>query len=305
MKIINPHDKFFKETFSKKEEARDLILHILPKQLSNRIDITSLELDKTSYVDEELKENFSDIVYNCRYNKTVDIKISFLIEHKSYRVDYPHIQLLKYLLKIWETNIKQKQVLTPVIPIIIYHGKHEWNKQNFIDYFPGIDENIKCFLPIFDYLLTDLSKYSDEDIMDMFNTITVTTSLLLLKNIFNEIILEQKLPIILSDINTILKTEKGEKFLISVLFYIFANTEIDNEEITKSITLISNKGGQIAMTTATKLRKEGIKEGWKEGRKEDIVNLYQHAKISIMQIVDYLKVDRLFVENALKEKGLI
>ena len=59
------------------------------------------------------------------------------------------------------------------------------------------------------------------------------------------------------------------------------------------------------MTTATKLRKEGIKEGWKEGRKEDIVNLYQHAKISIMQIVDYLKVDRLFVENALKEKGLI
>ena len=63
------------------------------------------------------------------------------------------------------------------------------------------------------------------------------------------------------------------------------------------------------MTTATKLRNEGKKEGknegWKEGRKEDIVNLYQHAKISIMQIVDYLKVDRLFVENALKEKGLI
>ncbi len=273
MKIINTHDKFFKETFSKKEEAQDLILHILPANLINKINLNSLELDETSYIDEELKENFSDIAYNCKYDGKTNIKISFLLEHKSYKVDYPHIQLLKYLIKIWEANIKQKQKLIPVIPIIVYHGKDKWNAQRFEEYFTGIDNDLKPFLPIFDYILADLSKYSDEKIINLFKVITVQISLLLMKNIFNETLLRQKLPIIFSDITTILKTDNGEKFLITILYYIFTNTEIDYKKITETIKSTSNKGGQIAMTTAMKLKKEGLKEGIVETKKSMILKL--------------------------------
>ncbi|RLD53387.1 MAG: hypothetical protein DRJ05_16585 [Bacteroidetes bacterium] len=35
LKLNNPHDKFFKETFSNKEEATDLIRNALPLQLLN------------------------------------------------------------------------------------------------------------------------------------------------------------------------------------------------------------------------------------------------------------------------------
>ena len=95
MKKINPHDRFFKETFSKKEEVQDLVINTLPKQLSAKLNFTSLQLDNTSYIDEELKENFSDLVYNCKYKGKKTIKISLLLEHKSYKPDYIHIQLLK------------------------------------------------------------------------------------------------------------------------------------------------------------------------------------------------------------------
>jgi hypothetical protein len=37
------------------------------------------------------------------------IKVVILFEHKSFPVPYPHIQVLRYLLKIWETNIKQSE----------------------------------------------------------------------------------------------------------------------------------------------------------------------------------------------------
>lgn len=87
MKAINPHDKFFKEIFSKKEEVQDLIINTLPKYLTNKIDFSSLQLDNTSYVDEELKTSFSDLVYNCIYKGKTTIKISLLLEHKSYRPD--------------------------------------------------------------------------------------------------------------------------------------------------------------------------------------------------------------------------
>ena len=305
MKKINPHDRFFKETFSKKEEVQDLIVNTLPEELTRGIDFTSLQLDNTSYIDNKLKENFSDIVYNCKYKGKETIKIALLLEHKSYKPAYPHIQILRYLLNIWETNIKQKEKLIPVIPIIIYHGKEKWQTKRFIDYFTGIDKELEHFLPEFEFLLTDLSDYSDEEIQNLFQTITVQISLLLMKNIFEEIKLLNKLPIIFSKINAIVETEQGEKFLLSVFSYLLYSTEIDEKELMKTITPISKKGGEIIMTTATRLRQEGIKEGRREERRNMILKLYQKAKFTVQQIVEYLEIDRSFVEKTLKEKGLI
>lgn len=109
METINPHDKFFKEAFSRKEKAGDLIKNVLPEGLSRNIDVGTLQLDSSSYIDEELSKSFSDLVYNCKYKGKAKIKISFLIEHKSFEADCPHLQLLKYYQKIWEASLKQKK----------------------------------------------------------------------------------------------------------------------------------------------------------------------------------------------------
>ena len=87
--INNSHDKFFKETFSNKEEAIDLLRNALPKQLLEKVNLASLQLDNSSYIDEELKESFSDLVFNCKFKGKTDIKIAILIEHKSYVPAYP------------------------------------------------------------------------------------------------------------------------------------------------------------------------------------------------------------------------
>ena len=118
MNVTSSHDKFFKEIFSNKEEAVELLKGSLPKELVKNIDFSTLKADNTSYINEELKENFSDLVYDCMYRGKNEIKISILIEHKSFVPKYPHIQLLKYMLNIWETGIKQKKKLIPVVPVI-------------------------------------------------------------------------------------------------------------------------------------------------------------------------------------------
>jgi len=162
MDITNPHDKFFKETFSNKDTATDFFKQTIPFDLSSKIDFASLDFDSNSYIDDELKEYFSDIVYNCIYKTNISIKIILLFEHKSYTPDYPHLQLLKYLLKIWETNLKQDKKIIPVIPVIFYHGKERWQIKPFSNYFTGIDETLKYYIPEINYLLTDLSSFTDE-----------------------------------------------------------------------------------------------------------------------------------------------
>ncbi len=55
MGIINPHDAFFKEIFSDKENTVDFIQGVLPEELKKDLDLSTLTLDNNSYVDEELK----------------------------------------------------------------------------------------------------------------------------------------------------------------------------------------------------------------------------------------------------------
>ncbi len=91
----------FKTVFSKKEAVAEFIERLLPKDISQHIDLESLELDSTEYTDEQLKTYCSDVVYNCNYiskekNKVIPIKISLLFEHKSYPEKYPHFQLMRY-----------------------------------------------------------------------------------------------------------------------------------------------------------------------------------------------------------------
>ncbi|MBC2695761.1 MAG: Rpn family recombination-promoting nuclease/putative transposase [Desulfobacteraceae bacterium] len=55
--IINPHDRFFKEVLSRKEVARDFILHYLPADIVVLLDVDSLEIRKDSFVYKERGRN--------------------------------------------------------------------------------------------------------------------------------------------------------------------------------------------------------------------------------------------------------
>lgn len=150
MEIFNPHDKFFKETFSIRENVIDFLQGTIPEEILKKLDLSTLTLDNNSYIDEELKEHFSDVVYTC-FSKSKELTIALLFEHKSYPETCPYLQLLRYLLKIWETNIKQTERLQPVIPVILYHGKEVWKVRRFSGYFEE-EEGLKFLESVIRYL---------------------------------------------------------------------------------------------------------------------------------------------------------
>jgi len=127
----NPHDKFFKEIFSRKQEAQSFVKDFLPKQLVDKLNFEDFEIDSNSYIDETLHESFADIVYNCSYSKQ-KIKIALLFEHKTFQDKNIYLQLLRYMLNIWETERNEKKKrLTVILPIVIYHGRKQWKLATF------------------------------------------------------------------------------------------------------------------------------------------------------------------------------
>ncbi|WP_347275375.1 Rpn family recombination-promoting nuclease/putative transposase [Candidatus Kuenenia sp.] len=276
MEIINPHDKFFKETFSIRENAIDFVSGTFPPEILKKLDLSTLTQDNNSYIDEELREYFSDIVYTC-FCKDKELRITLLFEHKSYAVACPYLQLIKYLLKIWESNSKQAQRLIPVIPVILYHGKDAWTVRRFRDYFEGIDEVFHRFIPEFEYLLTDLSCYSNEEIKDRaFRRVFLQITMLLMRNIYNETVLEDKLKGFFEIGRQYFEEKEGVKFLESAIRYLYYASDISEERVIETLKEISEEGGKLSMTIAARLiekgkmagRAEGEKEGEKKGRIE-------------------------------------
>ncbi|MBU1171552.1 MAG: Rpn family recombination-promoting nuclease/putative transposase [Proteobacteria bacterium] len=182
--IYCSHDKLFKITWSNLENARSFLENYLPPDLLSIFDLNSLEICKGSFVEKDLKEFHSDLLYKVKTNGG-SAYIYFLFEHKSYPDSLIHLQLLKYMIGIWDLGIKQnkRKHLDIIVPLVMYHGKTIWNSpENFGGLFTGTPDIAQMYIPDFQYLLFDLHNYSDQQIR---GTIVSRLVMLMFKHIFD------------------------------------------------------------------------------------------------------------------------
>jgi predicted transposase/invertase (TIGR01784 family) len=154
--IHQPHDKFFKSTFECREVVEEYLQAFLPEPILSKIDRESLELDPTSYVNEALSAHYSDIVWKVNYGNK-KIKITLLFEHKTAPDVYIQLQLLQYMIDVWNKNRAEKKPkskekpLTPIIPFVIYQNKanKKWEKRGLETLFQGLRPRTTSFYTLF------------------------------------------------------------------------------------------------------------------------------------------------------------
>lgn len=255
-----PHDRLFKETFSRPDVARALLEEVLPDDLQARLDLDALRLRNGSFVDESLEEHFADLVYDCPLRGGATARIAFLLEHKSYPEKHPHLQLLRYLLNAWQADAKAgADTLALLVPVVIYHGRQRWTYRPLADFFAA-DAPWHRFLPQFDYLLYDLSALSDEAIGRFRNTFLALSALLLKhsrrKN-YLEAITDQ-LGGLLADLSP------GNPYVKTVAVYLYQSSELEVTRLFAIFEKASKQTQDLVMSTydqiVEKTREETLKE---------------------------------------------
>jgi predicted transposase/invertase (TIGR01784 family) len=258
--IINPHDKFFRTSFSRLDVVRSFIEEVLPKQYRDKINLDSLRLSNSSFIDEELSEHLADLVYHAEYADE-PAKISLLFEHKSYQEDFPELQLLQYMTNAYKEERKQKKKdkkpkkSTVVIPIVIHHGASAWKKVSMRSQFGNPHEDLLQFLPDFDYLLFSLNDFEDEQIANFKNTFLSTTAMLL-KHSRDE---KKKLLAIesfLIEKLKILESSHENDFISAIFYYLHSTSNLTPNEIVIIFTKVSTNTTNIAMTATEQLQQE-------------------------------------------------
>ena len=98
--LSNPHDRFFKETFSRLEVAQDFFTNYLPPAVTAVLNLDTLSLQSGSFIDPELQEQFADLLYRVDLTNNQKAYLYVLLEHKSYPDPHTPFQLLRYLQKV-------------------------------------------------------------------------------------------------------------------------------------------------------------------------------------------------------------
>ena len=157
MKKHHIHDNFIKEWLSDTEIARAFFEEFLPDQITKHLQLTTLQSVTTSYVTQDLKSKFSDLVWRV---ETIQgsIQICLLLEHKSYQDPRVVFQMLGYLAEGYLKQLKNQKSVELIIPILYYHGKKQWNLALLPEFFEGIPPEWRRFIPAYDLIFHDLQK---------------------------------------------------------------------------------------------------------------------------------------------------
>ena len=289
------HNNFFKTAFSMREIMEDYLHQFLPKNITEGIDFESLEQDNTQYATANIKSFESDVVWNCNFGKQkTKTKIAFLLEHKSYQSQYPHLQLLRYMLEIWQNNEANNEALTPVVPIIVYHNKEgrAWKSKPFLDYFQNIDAALKRFVPQFEYHLTDITKLNMEDIVAM--------KVRLLANALLSFRYGSDADWVIKHIKTLFSGAYDENneyqmnFFTTQFVYLIKNNELSDENVNRILENIPNN---LEMTGYDRLIQRGVNKGVSAKEKEFATNLIASTDFSDSKIADLVGVTEDYVQK--------
>ena len=256
--LRNPHDRFFKALFSQQAAARDFLRHYLPTEVVSLLDLTTLQIHKDSFIDPELQEHFSDLLYQISLHTGRDMYIYLLFEHKSYPEPEIAFQLLRYQVRIWEQDRKQGRPFRPVLPLVLYHGRQAWTVPlDFATLFE-VPDALSRYVPTFEYQLYDLSRYSDEEIR---GEIILRVSLLLLKYILRDEFGQQFRGMV-GLLQTLGQQETGLEYLHTILRYVAGGTEkIERQEFIEVVQAIFETGEDSMPTLAEQWIAEGRQEG--------------------------------------------
>ncbi|AYA40044.1 Rpn family recombination-promoting nuclease/putative transposase [Xenorhabdus nematophila] len=256
------HDALFKHFLTQPETAREFLSLYLPEAIRSVCDLTTLKLEPGSFVDRQLRQLHSDVLYSVETTHG-DGYIYCLIEHQSTPDPLMAWRLMYYSLSAMAAHLKKGHTELPlVVPLLFYHGE--------VRPYPYSNRWLDCFtlsehaahlynqpLP-----LVDISALSDEEIL---THKSIALMELVQKHIRCRDMLEW-VPQLVALLNAGYNSAEQRHVVLS---YILLNGHtLDLAQFVHQLTEQSPEHETMLMTIAEQLEQKGREQGRTEGRAE-------------------------------------
>ena len=253
-----PHDKFFKQTFSRKEVILSFLKARLPKEIFNQIDQDNLLLTNREFVSATGKSISSDCIFKSRIKGT-EHYIYLHVERQSEEDPLMLVRFLEYNAQLIRQHISEhgNTSLPAIVNICLYNGNKPYKgPTNFHDLFPHLKQVERYMFQGFH--LVDLHVTTNEELL---NWQQAAGAAMVLKQGIHRDFCEW-LPTH-QDILLNLEKKGYIPYISNVLWYMLSIDDHIN-----AVELLDPKLRKIAMSLAERFRQEGEQRGRQEGEKK-------------------------------------
>ena len=277
------HDRFFKYLMEIQHYATEIITAAFPDILVKNLDLSSLK--KMGNVLDGRKDRpigfQADVVFESGYGENVTVTLLF--EHKSYREQFPHLQLLNYMTRIWLDDIKKHGYPRSILPVIFYHGQKEWAYRPFADAFKlgpageaGMPKELLPYVPEFKYIFVNLQEKGDEWIKKKIKQIGLRIALLVMRNIRSGTVAE-RLEELFEGAPELRRTRKGFEEIEEIFVYLYEGAKesqekiieaMDQSRILKTTFEPESIGWHVKKLAKEEGPEEGLEKGLEKGREK-------------------------------------
>lgn len=266
-----PHDALFKAIFGQPEHAAAELQHVLPGHIAARIDWSSLAPQPGSYVDEDLANQHSDLLFSATARPSHDpILVYILFEHQSTAQPTMALRLLRYMVRIWMRHAKTQpdSPLPLIIPAVLAQVPGGWTAPTrFAELFsPSLGPIAPGVLPDFEYSVDDLHRADDDDLRARTLANAARLSLWLLRDARDRESLLAHLPSWAGELESLAQTPRGKDLLAVLLRYVAkASRDLQLSEFRAIIVGQAPAAEAVTMTIAEQLHAQGKAEGLVQG----------------------------------------
>ncbi|WGM03661.1 Rpn family recombination-promoting nuclease/putative transposase [Arsenophonus nasoniae] len=290
-----PHDAVFKQFLSEKETAKDFFDIWLPDEIKSLCDLDSLKVESGSFIDSEMKNYQSDILYSFSTKKGSGY-IYVLIEHQSTSDKLMAWRLMCYSMSAMQKHLESGHKELPLVfPILFYCGdKSPYPySTDWLDCFSGRDIAEKIYTKPFK--LVDVTTLDDDEIMQH-------KRMALLELIQKHIRRRDMTELLDSIVKLLSYNYYTDNQVITMFNYLIqeGNAQKPMEFITE-IAKQSEKHEGALMTIAQQIEEIGIQKGRIEGIQEGIQKGKIEAQLEIAKQMLITGMDR---QSVMKFTGL-
>ncbi len=274
--LPTPHNNFFHFMLSHLPNARSLIESLLSPEALTALDLTTLRLETTSFIDADLREKYSDLLFSVqlansdieRHASESEALVYLLFEHKSQSDPLTVLQVLSYIVRIWEKRVRDGEDLCPIVPLIVFHGESGWTAARSMSELIPVPQGLADYQISFAPLLLDLHQLPDENIPGE----PVLRSTLELLKYSRSRLLANRLTDILRRIVQGLPESLWVDWINVIEAYVVAvNKNLDSQQYKQTLSTILPtlyEPGSLADRLLTQGREEGREQGLEEGREQ-------------------------------------
>ncbi|CAH6368540.1 Rpn family recombination-promoting nuclease/putative transposase [Pantoea agglomerans] len=257
-----PHDATFRQFLTQPDIARDFMELHLPPELRVRCDLSTLKLESGSFVEDDLRQYFSDVLYSLK-TTAGDGYIHVLIEHQSVPDKHMAFRLMRYAVAAMQRHLESGHKRLPlVIPVLFYTGKRTPYPYStrWLDEFD--DPALAYRLYSRSFPLVDVTLIPDDEIMQHRSMAALT---LLQKHIRQRDLAEM-----MDRLVTILQAgyHSSSQVITLVHYIVQAGETSDAKAFVRELALRVPQHEDVLMTIAQQLEQIGLEKGIEQGRTE-------------------------------------